>query len=33
LAKDIPVVPAVAKDKIGIFEAFEILIDRITGGI
>ncbi len=33
LGKDIPVVPAVAKDKIGIFEAFEILIDKITGGI
>ncbi len=33
LAKDIPVVPAVAKDKIGIYEAFEILIDKITGGI
>ena len=33
LAKDIPVVPTVAKDKIGIFEAFEILIDKITGGI
>ena len=29
---DVPVVPAVAKDKIGVFEAFETLIDKITGG-
>jgi small GTP-binding protein len=32
LPDDIPVVPAVAKDKLGVFEAFEVLIDRITGG-
>ncbi len=33
LPQDVPVVPVVAKDKIGVFEAFEVLIDRITGGI
>ncbi len=33
LPLDVPIVPAVAKDKIGIFEAFEVLIDKITGGI
>lgn len=33
LSNDIPVVPAVAKDKIGVFEAFEVLIEKITGGI
>jgi len=32
LPEDVPVVPAVAKDKIGVFEAFEILIEKITGG-
>ncbi len=32
LPQDVPVVPAVAKDKIGVFEAFEVLIDKITGG-
>ncbi|MDD5473246.1 MAG: GTP-binding protein [Candidatus Methanoperedens sp.] len=32
LPQDVPVVPVVAKDKIGVFEAFEILIDKITGG-
>ena len=32
LPEDVPVVPAIAKDKIGIFEAFEVLIDKITGG-
>ncbi len=32
LPEDIPVVPAVAKDKIGVFEAFEVLIEKITGG-
>lgn len=33
LPKDIPVIPVVAKDKKGVYEAFEILIDRITGGV
>ena len=33
LPEDVPIVRAVAKDKIGVFEAFEVLIDRITGGI
>ncbi len=33
LPKDVPIVPAVARDKKGIFEAFEVLIDKITGGI
>ncbi len=33
LPRDVPIVPAVAKDKIGVFEAFEVLIDRITGEI
>ncbi|MCE8423012.1 MAG: GTP-binding protein [Candidatus Methanoperedens sp.] len=33
LPDDVPIVPAVAKDKIGIFEAFEVLLDKITGGI
>ncbi|HEX7628276.1 MAG TPA: ATPase domain-containing protein [Candidatus Methanoperedens sp.] len=32
LPEDVPIVRAVAKDKIGVFEAFEVLIDRITGG-
>ncbi len=32
LPGDVPVVPVVAKDKIGVFEAFEVLIDKITGG-
>lgn len=32
LPEDVPVVPAVAKDKLGVFEAFEVLIDKITGG-
>lgn len=32
LPDDVPVVPAVAKDKKGVFEAFEVLIDKITGG-
>lgn len=32
LPADVPVVPAVAKDKAGVFEAFEVLIDKITGG-
>ncbi len=32
LPQDVPVVPVVAKDKIGVFEAFEVLIDKITGG-
>ncbi|MCX9009716.1 MAG: GTP-binding protein [Candidatus Methanoperedens sp.] len=30
---DVPIVPAVAKDRIGVFEAFEVLIERITGRI
>ena len=33
LPPDVPIVPVVAKDKKGIFEAFEVLIDKITGGI
>ncbi len=33
LPEDIPVIPAVAKNKIGVFDAFEVLIDKITGGI
>ncbi|MCZ7398875.1 MAG: GTP-binding protein [Candidatus Methanoperedens sp.] len=32
LPDDVPVVSAVAKDKLGVFEAFEVLIDKITGG-
>jgi signal recognition particle receptor subunit beta len=32
LPADVPIVPAVAKDKKGVFEAFEVLIDKITGG-
>ncbi len=32
LPPDVPVVPAVAKQKIGVFEAFETLINMITGG-
>jgi signal recognition particle receptor subunit beta len=32
LPDDVPVVPAVAKDKIGVFKAFEALVDKITGG-
>lgn len=32
LPEDVSVVPAVAKDKLGVFEAFEVLIDKITGG-
>jgi small GTP-binding protein len=31
LPADIPIVPAVAKDRKGVFEAFEVLIDKITG--
>jgi small GTP-binding protein len=33
LPQDVPVVPVVAKDKNGVYEAFEVLIDRITGGV
>lgn len=33
LPDDVPIVPAVARDKIGVYEAFEMLIDRITRGI
>ncbi|MCX9010563.1 MAG: GTP-binding protein [Candidatus Methanoperedens sp.] len=33
LSEDISIIPAVAKDKIGVFEAFEVLIDKITRGI
>ncbi|MDO9096926.1 MAG: ATPase domain-containing protein [Candidatus Methanoperedens sp.] len=32
LPHDVPVVPVVAKDKTGVFEAFEVLINKITGG-
>lgn len=31
LPDDVPIVPVVATDKIGVFEAFEVLIDKITG--
>ncbi|KCZ72488.1 small GTP-binding protein domain [Candidatus Methanoperedens nitroreducens] len=33
LPEDVPIIPAVAKDKIGVYEAFEVLIDSVTGGI
>lgn len=33
LPQDVPVVPAIAKDKVGVFEAFDVLIDKITGGV
>ncbi len=33
LPEDVPVVAVVAKDKKGVYEAFEVLIDRITGGV
>jgi uncharacterized protein len=33
LPEDVPVVSVVAKDKKGVYEAFEVLIDRITGGV
>jgi small GTP-binding protein len=33
LPQEVPIVPAVAKDKIGVFEAFEVLINKITGDI
>lgn len=33
LPDDVPIVPTVAKDKVGVFEAFEVLLDKITGGI
>lgn len=33
LPDDVPIISAVAKDKIGVYEAFEVLIDKITGGI
>lgn len=33
IPEDVAVVPVVAKDKIGVFEALEILMDKITGGI
>ena len=33
LPEDVPIVPTVAKDKKGVFEAFEVLINKITGGI
>jgi len=33
LPVDVPVVAVVAKDKKGVYEAFEVLIDRITGGV
>lgn len=31
LPEDVPIVPTVAKDKKGVFEAFELLVDRIMG--
>ncbi len=33
LPNDFPIVPVSAKDKKGVFEAFEVLINKITGGI
>lgn len=33
LPMDVPIVPVVAKDKKGVFEAFELLIEKITGGV
>lgn len=33
LPENVPVIPVVAIDKSGVYEAFEILIDKITGGI
>ncbi len=33
LPLDVPIVPVVAKDKKGVYEAFEVLIDKITGGL
>ncbi len=33
LPEDVPVISVVAKDKKGVYEAFEVLIDRITGGV
>lgn len=33
LPQDVPIVPVVAKDKKGVYEAFEVLIDKITGGV
>jgi small GTP-binding protein len=33
LPTNVPIIPAVAKDKKGIFEAFDVLIDKITGGL
>lgn len=33
LPEDVPVVAVVAKDKKGVYEAFEVLIERITGGV
>jgi small GTP-binding protein len=33
LPDDVSIVPVVAKDKKGVFEAFELLINKITGGI
>ncbi|VVB88470.1 Circadian clock protein kinase KaiC [uncultured archaeon] len=33
LSHDVPIVPVIAKDKKGVYEAFEVLIDKITGGL
>ena len=33
LPVDVPVIPVTAIDKTGVYEAFEILIDKITGGV
>jgi small GTP-binding protein len=32
LPDDVPIIPAIAKDKVGVFEAFEVMINKITGG-
>ncbi len=32
LPEDVPIVPVVAKDKKNVYEAFEVLINKITGG-
>ena len=32
IPEDVPIVPAVATNKQGVYEAFEILVEKITGG-
>jgi hypothetical protein len=33
LPDDVQVLPVTASNKTGVYEAFEVLIDKITGGI